>query len=117
LWGKLGDLACKYLNKGNQIAVSGRFQLDHWKDREGKERITPVVKVTQLALPPRLRVVANDDASSLPGDPFSDQAEGAAVSMTGEPTCEYFVDELDEPPTAELDVGDFPVPTRKVTQA
>lgn len=52
-WDKLAQLSSQYLAKGSQVAVSGRFSLEHWLDKEGKERITPVVHVSQMALPPK----------------------------------------------------------------
>lgn len=56
-WGKLAEVAHKYLAKGNQVTVCGPFRMDKWIDREGKERLTPSVEAQYLALPPRLRVV------------------------------------------------------------
>ncbi len=53
LWGKLAELASRYLLKGHQVGVSGRLIMEHWVDREGKERLTPVVAATQLQFPPR----------------------------------------------------------------
>ena len=50
-WGKLAELAARCLNKGNQITVTGRLILDHWTDRQGTNRITPVVEASQLSLP------------------------------------------------------------------
>ncbi|MFA6210099.1 MAG: single-stranded DNA-binding protein [Candidatus Obscuribacterales bacterium] len=52
-WGKLAELASKYLNKGNQVTVSGKLTLDHWTDKHGANRITPVVEANQLSLPPK----------------------------------------------------------------
>jgi len=52
-WGKLAELAARYLNKGNQVTVSGRLVLDHWTDKHGASRITPVVEANQLSLPPK----------------------------------------------------------------
>ncbi|MBX9685463.1 MAG: single-stranded DNA-binding protein [Candidatus Obscuribacterales bacterium] len=52
-WGKLAELAQKYLNKGNQVGVSGRLIMEHWTDKQGRERLTPVVSATQLSFPPR----------------------------------------------------------------
>ncbi len=72
-WGKLAELAGKYLAKGNQVAVSGRLIFDRWIDKEGRSRMTPVVEATQLSLPARLKVVdSNKDYGSLPddSDPF-----------------------------------------------
>lgn len=56
-WGKLADLAAQYLNKGNQVAVSGRLLFDRWTDKQGQSRVTPVVEAAQLSLPARLKVV------------------------------------------------------------
>ena len=52
-WGKLAELASKYLTKGNQVTVSGKLTLDHWTDKHGANRITPVVEANQLSLPPK----------------------------------------------------------------
>jgi single-strand DNA-binding protein len=52
-WGKLAELAGKYLDKGNQIAVSGRLLFDRFVDQQGKNRVIPVVEANQLSLPPK----------------------------------------------------------------
>jgi len=52
-WGKLAELAGKYLEKGNQIAVSGRLLFDRFVDQQGKNRVIPVVEANQLSLPPK----------------------------------------------------------------
>jgi single-strand DNA-binding protein len=62
-WGKLAELAAKYLQKGNQVGVTGRLVFDHWTDKAGKSRITPIVEAAQLALPPRLKVVPDEQAA------------------------------------------------------
>jgi single-strand DNA-binding protein len=59
-WGKLAELAGRYLAKGNQIGASGRLVLDRWTDKQGRTRITPIVEATQLAFPPKLKVVSSD---------------------------------------------------------
>jgi len=91
-WGKLAEAAGKYLEKGNQIGVSGRLFLDHWTDKQGNNRVTPVVEATQLAFPPRLKVVASDEEAAEPatGAPiggemvFSDQDGQADLESTGD---------------------------------
>ncbi len=64
-WDKLAQLSSQYLAKGSQVAVSGRFSLEHWLDKEGKERITPVVHVSQMALPPKSSRRADNDLGDL----------------------------------------------------
>ncbi len=58
-WGKLAELAGKYLDKGNQIAVSGRLLFDRFVDQQGKNRVIPVVEANQLSLPPKPRSIDN----------------------------------------------------------
>lgn len=52
-WGKLGELAAKYLSKGQQVGVTGKLTMDNWTDRDGNKRVTPTVEAAQLSLPPR----------------------------------------------------------------
>ena len=61
-WGRLGELALQYLSKGNQVTVSGRLSFDYWTDKLGRQRTTPIIQANQVAFPPRLRAVTNDDA-------------------------------------------------------
>ncbi len=61
-WGKLAELAGKYLDKGNQIAVSGRLLFDRFVDQQGKNRMIPVVEANQLSLPPKPKT--NNDGDS-----------------------------------------------------
>ncbi len=60
-WGKLAELASRYLNKGNQVTVSGRLVMDHWTDKYGVNRITPVVEANQLSLPQKPKSSEFDD--------------------------------------------------------
>ena len=58
-WGKLGELALEYLTKGNQITVCGRLSFDHWTDKMGRPRTTPVIQASQVAFPQRARNAQN----------------------------------------------------------
>lgn len=64
-WGKLAELTNKYLSKGNQVTVTGRLVLDHWTDKHGKDRVTPIVEAQQLAFPQRMKVLSDDQESTL----------------------------------------------------
>ncbi|HEY9790158.1 MAG TPA: single-stranded DNA-binding protein [Candidatus Obscuribacterales bacterium] len=52
-WGKLGEIAHKYLAKGSLVGATGRLVLSHWQDRDGRDRVTPTVEADQIALPPK----------------------------------------------------------------
>lgn len=110
-WGKLAELAGKYLGKGNQVGVTGRLILDHWTDKNGKDRVTPIVEATQLAFPPRLKVVSDDQAAehSIEGNPIGgevvlpDQDDNAAPELAESATYgSPFVAEEQQQPQQNL---------------
>ncbi len=44
LFGKLAEIASKYLNKGSQVYIEGSLQTRKWKDKNGYERyITEII--------------------------------------------------------------------------
>lgn len=45
MWDKKAEIACKYLNKGDMISVSGRLITRSYEDREGKRRYILEVSV------------------------------------------------------------------------
>ena len=49
-WQGLARTVEQFCGKGKQIAVSGAFRIDKWKDKEGNPRSTPVLKVDKLQL-------------------------------------------------------------------
>jgi single-strand DNA-binding protein len=40
LFGKLAEIAEKYLDKGSQLYVEGKLQTRKWQDKEGTDRYT-----------------------------------------------------------------------------
>lgn len=107
IWGKLAELAQKYLNKGNQVGVCGRLIMEHWKDKDGHVRLTPVVSATQLSFPPRTAAVRDFDRQAeqqqeVPvqaDDAECDQSElidddlfaGARAVTVAEPPAQYYI--------------------------
>lgn len=92
-WGKMADMASKYLSKGNQVGVTGRLVFDHWIDKQGKNRITPVVEASQLSLPTRTRttdaesaVEASTGANPIGGEIDLTDQEGEAIPTTPDST-------------------------------
>lgn len=68
-WGKLADVASKYLNKGSHFGATGRLILDRWQDKDGRDRVTPTIRAEQISLPPSLRVVQAEEVIS--GETFT----------------------------------------------
>ena len=50
-WGKLAEIAAKYLSKGKQIYLEGRLETRSWEDREtGEKRYRTQVVCQQLQM-------------------------------------------------------------------
>lgn len=43
VWGKLGELCAKYLQKGRQVYLEGKLQTRAWDDKDGQKRYTTEV--------------------------------------------------------------------------
>lgn len=93
-WGKLAELAGKYLDKGNQIAVSGRLLFDRFVDQQGKNRVIPVVEANQLSLPPKPKANENIARSYESADGNINDAAG--IPIGGDILVEDQVDSIEE---------------------
>ncbi len=49
-FGKGADSLSQYLTKGQQVAVSGEFEMQEWTDKEGNERKEPAVRANTVTL-------------------------------------------------------------------
>lgn len=49
-WGRLADVAEKYLNKGSEIAVDGKLITKDYTDKDGKKKYVTEVQVNELLL-------------------------------------------------------------------
>lgn len=49
-WGKLADVAEKYLEKGSEIAIDGKLISRDYTDKEGNKRYITEVQVNELLL-------------------------------------------------------------------
>jgi single-strand DNA-binding protein len=49
-WGKLADIAEKYLNKGTEIAIDGKLITKDYSDKEGNKRYVTEIQVNELLL-------------------------------------------------------------------
>jgi len=48
VWGKLAELAEKYLKKGSRVLVSGALKTRIWEDNEGNKRKNTYINATEL---------------------------------------------------------------------
>lgn len=49
-WGKLAEIAEKYLKKGALIYVEGSIRTEKWQDKEGKDRYTTKINVSEMQM-------------------------------------------------------------------
>ncbi len=74
MWGKLAEIAQKYLKKGQLVFIEGRIQSRQWDDKTtGQNATRPTLSRTKCAcsLRARNRAAARGRSSSAGGDDFS----------------------------------------------
>jgi single-strand DNA-binding protein len=49
-WGRLGEIAGEYLNKGKQVFVEGRIQTREWEDQESNKRTTVEIIASDIIM-------------------------------------------------------------------
>ncbi|MGE0484712.1 MAG: single-stranded DNA-binding protein [Gammaproteobacteria bacterium] len=49
-FGKLAEIVNEYLRKGSQVYVEGRLQTRKWQDRDGNERYTTEIVVSDMQM-------------------------------------------------------------------
>lgn len=49
-WGKLAEIAGKYVTKGRQIYVQGRLQTRSWEDQNGNKKYTTEIVAKEILL-------------------------------------------------------------------
>src|SRR5271157_4272782 len=47
VWGKLAELAEKYLHKGSKVSLTGKIKTRKWQDKDGTEKYTTEIHVGQ----------------------------------------------------------------------
>lgn len=48
IFGRQAELASQYLEKGKPVYLEGRLRVDNWTDRDGKQRTTLKINVTDM---------------------------------------------------------------------
>lgn len=50
MFGKLAEVAGKYLKKGSQVYIEGRLQTRKWQDKEGKDQYTTEIVADRMQM-------------------------------------------------------------------
>ena len=49
-WGKIADIAEKYLNKGTEVAIEGKLINKNYTDKEGNKKYVTEIQVNELLM-------------------------------------------------------------------
>ena len=49
-WGKVADIAEKYLTKGSEVAIEGKLMNNNYTDKDGNKRYSTEIQVHELLL-------------------------------------------------------------------
>ena len=50
LWGKLGEIANQYLNKGARVFIEGRIETRKWTNKEGQDQYTTEIRASEMKM-------------------------------------------------------------------
>lgn len=50
IWGKLADVAQKYLTKGSQVLVEGKISYKSWEDKDGNKKYMTEINCTNFQM-------------------------------------------------------------------
>lgn len=92
-WGKLADIAARYLAKGNMAFVEGRLETRSWQDASGTKHFRTEVIAQNLQLGPKT----------------GRYAAAADASQQGEVTPEGEEPPIIEEEEEEIDIKDIPL--------
>ena len=91
-WGKLAEVASRYLAKGRQVYIEGRLRAREWTDKEGKTRTSLEVFTSELKLLGSRSDQPNNDSDSVkasdsvkPSEPVKAPASTSTVNPSAKP--------------------------------
>ena len=71
IWGKLAEVAAKYLSKGSQIYIEGKLQTREWTDKDGQKRYTTEIIANNMTM-----LDGKGDNSEKPNNPEKPESSG-----------------------------------------
>jgi single-strand DNA-binding protein len=78
--GRLAEIAAQYLRKGSPVYVEGSIRTRKWQDKNGIDRYTTEIRVTQLQMLGKKGDATADVANAPPADPT---AHNPATGIVG----------------------------------
>lgn len=94
-FGKLAEIVGKYLEKGSQVYVSGKFRTRKWEDKEGVSRYTTEIIVNDLQmLGSKPTANSGQVSNSQPNSAGNRYEQGAIDAMQTDAGGDPFDDEI-----------------------
>lgn len=90
-WGRLADVAAKYLKKGGLVMIEGRLQTRNWTDQSGVKKYFTEIIAENLQLGPRPA-----GASSANDSPMADIRTPSPTNSTPQPVKDADIPIIDE---------------------
>ncbi|TLS65676.1 single-stranded DNA-binding protein [Mariprofundus erugo] len=50
IWGKLGEIAAKYLTKGARVYIEGKIETRKWTNKEGQDQYTTEIRASEMKM-------------------------------------------------------------------
>ncbi len=76
-WGRQGEMAAQYLQKGSATVVEGSLRQDNWTDKDGQKRSKLKLRVDRVHLMPRRDQQGGDGAGQDAMEPAAESAPRA----------------------------------------
>lgn len=93
-WGRLADVAAKYLKKGGLVMIEGRLQTRNWTDQSGVKKYITEIIADNLQLGPRPAGVGDSPVSR--GEPMADIKNPAVSSGRSDKVADSDIPIIDE---------------------
>lgn len=105
-WGKLAEIASKYLAKGTLAMIEGRLRTRSWQDQTGNKKFRTEIVAEGLQLGPKRTPMGQ--AATSGGEPRPDESGRDEIPVIEEPkpSAQGGYDEVKE---EEIDVKDIPL--------
>ena len=84
-WGRQGEMAAQYLQKGSATVVEGALRQDNWTDKDGQKRSKLKLRVDRVHLMPRRDQQGGGDGTQDGMEPAAEAAPQPAPRQTPPP--------------------------------
>lgn len=84
LWNKLGEIAAKYLHKGDKVFIEGRIRTRKWEDKEGTTQYMTEINADNMTMLSPKKTDASNSVQSAAGTGITPQSfESNPTSTAG----------------------------------